>query len=310
MSEERDQLDAPEELDSTAAEGVAAEAESQSDDQTADTEEADQEDGQAEDDSEEIEHEGAKYRVPKAIKPLLMFQQDYTRKTQEVAEARRTVEAERAAIAQQAELHELTLEERATIKLVDQQLAAYRETDWDTYAWNNRTENDPYGTLAVQKALAHKAQLETAKGDLQSEITRKQEEHRLESERRSATALQEADAALRSEFKDFGPELVQNVAKVAQSVGFTAAELRESLVGADGKADTRSFKVLARLHAAETELAALKSKQTKAQTAERQAAVTPAKTVGAKAGQYKAGLADDLPIEEWTRRRQAQLKRA
>jgi hypothetical protein len=47
---------------------------------------------------EEIEHEGRKYLVPKALKPLLLMQADYTRKTQEVAEQRRAVMAERLRI--------------------------------------------------------------------------------------------------------------------------------------------------------------------------------------------------------------------
>ena len=48
-------------------------------------------DGQAtnqDDDSEEVEHEGQKYRIPKALKSALMMNADYTRKTQEVAEQR------------------------------------------------------------------------------------------------------------------------------------------------------------------------------------------------------------------------------
>jgi hypothetical protein len=49
-------------------------------------------------DGEEIEHEGRKYLVPKALKPLLLMQADYTRKTQEVAEQRRAVMAERLRI--------------------------------------------------------------------------------------------------------------------------------------------------------------------------------------------------------------------
>ena len=58
------------------------------------------------DDGEEIEHEGRKYLVPAALKPLLLMQADYTRKTQEVAEQRRAVQAERQALHQtsQAEL--------------------------------------------------------------------------------------------------------------------------------------------------------------------------------------------------------------
>src|SRR5437868_9942337 len=62
--------------------------------------------GEEPEESDEIEHEGRKYQVPKALKPLLLMQADYTRKTQEVAEQRRAVQAERQALHQtsQAEL--------------------------------------------------------------------------------------------------------------------------------------------------------------------------------------------------------------
>ena len=67
---------------------------------------------------------------------------------------------------------------------------------------------------------------------------------------------------------------------------------------------------LARLHRAETELAKLKGQATKAQQAAKQAAVTPAKAVGQRAGGYKPGLDDSLPADEWLRRRNAQLAKA
>lgn len=46
----------------------------------------------ADDSLEEIEHEGKKHRVPKELKDAFLRQSDYTRKTQEVAEARKQVE--------------------------------------------------------------------------------------------------------------------------------------------------------------------------------------------------------------------------
>jgi hypothetical protein len=82
------------------------------------------------------------------------------------------------------------------------------------------------------------------------------------------------------------------------------------VVNPDGTADPRTFKVLARLHKAETELAHLKAQNTKAQQAAKQAAVTPAKAVGQRAGGYKPGLDDSLPADEWLRRRNAQLAKA
>lgn len=49
---------------------------------------------------EEFDIDGTKYKLPAAVKPHLLRQQDYTRKTQELAEQRRAVEQERAVIPQ------------------------------------------------------------------------------------------------------------------------------------------------------------------------------------------------------------------
>src|SRR5687768_12106596 len=49
---------------------------------------------------EEIERNGRKATIPAWLKPELMMQADYTRKTQELAETRRAFEAERAAAEQ------------------------------------------------------------------------------------------------------------------------------------------------------------------------------------------------------------------
>src|SRR5258708_13030373 len=46
------------------------------------------------DDTEEVEHEGQKYRVPRAVKPLLMLHSDYTRKAQELADKPRGLDPE------------------------------------------------------------------------------------------------------------------------------------------------------------------------------------------------------------------------
>src|SRR5215204_4003947 len=51
---------------------------------------------------EEVERAGKKYRIPAALKGELMMQSDYTKKTQEVSETRKALEAREAEIAQQA----------------------------------------------------------------------------------------------------------------------------------------------------------------------------------------------------------------
>lgn len=259
---------------------------------------------EAEDDTEEIERDGVKYRIPKALKDDLLRQADYTRKTQEVAEQRRALEMQAQSLAQQAELAQATLEHRTNLKLVEQQLAQFQNTDWSAYSAQ-------YGADATAAAMASWQQYRDAQAELSSAITRAESETRAISERNAANAIAQAEAQLSREIEGWSPELVSNLAAyAAKEFGVSPQELKESVINPDGTPDTRTFKVLARLHKAETELAALKASQTKAQQASKQASVTPAKPVGQRAGGYKSGLNDELPPDEWMRRRTAQLAKA
>ena len=262
------------------------------------------EDGQPEDDTEEVDWDGTKYRIPKALKPGLLMQADYTRKTQELAEQRRHVEQHVQSLSQQAELQQATLEHRVNLRTVEQQLQQFSNTDWSNYSAQ-------YGADATAAAMASWQQYRDAKAELEGAIAKTETEARQISERSSANAIAQADQVLSREIEGWSPQLVQDLAGYAATeFGITPQELRDSVVNPDGTADTRTFKVLARLHRAETELAKLKGQATKAQQAAKQAAVTPAKAVGQRAGGYKPGLDDSLPADEWLRRRNAQLAKA
>ena len=286
-------LDAPE-----------VDAESFSDDETPEAETEGAEDGQPEDDTEEVEWDGAKYRIPKALKPGLLMQADYTRKTQELAEQRRTVEQHFTSLTQQAELQQQTLEHRVNLKTVEQQLAQFQNTDWQAYTAN-------YGAEATATAMASWQQYREAKAELEGAIAKTETDFQQLSERSRANAIAQADQVLSREIEGWSPQLVTTLAGyAAENFGITPQELRDSVINPDGTADTRTFKVLARLHKAETENAQLKAQTQKAQQAAKQAAVTPAKAVGQRAGGYKPGLYDELDTQEWVRRRNAQVAKA
>ena len=76
----------------------------------------------AEPDVQEIEYEGVKYSVPKELKDAFMHKSDYTRKTQEIANTRREVEAVQTQLqlaqAENAFTHSIS-QEVQTIALID-----------------------------------------------------------------------------------------------------------------------------------------------------------------------------------------------
>lgn len=272
---------------------VALETEVETEANTADTEQQFDDDGNPvepeppEDDSEEIEHEGQKYKVPKAIKPLLMFNADYTRKTQEVAELRKAVEAERQTLhqASQAEIGAL-----AQVTALDQQIAQFQNVDWD--AWE---ETDPF---AAAKGARQLQQLRDARGQAAGQYVGLQRQRTETEQRETATRLQEASAVLSRDIKDWSPELGAKLKDFGvKQYGFTAAELDEF-------SDPRMVKVLHAAfegHQASTKTQAAQ-KHLAAQTAQ------PAAKIG-KGSTPPTGLDDRLSAEEWTRRRNAQVRK-
>ena len=263
-------------------------------------------DGQPEDDTEEIDYEGKKYKLPKELKDAVLRQADYTQKTQAIAEERRALAARATEIGQQAEILQATATQRANLALIDQQIEAFASTNWNAY-----DTSDPQVAAWVSQQAMQWSQLRDAKANLEGTISKAEAELRATSERTTANAIAQADAMLSKEVEGWSPQLVSTLATYARTeLGVTEQELRDSLVNPDGTPDTRTFKVLARLHKAETELAALKSTQSKAAQASKLASVQPAKTVGGKTNGYKPGLDDSLPAEEWMRRRNAQAAKA
>src|SRR3569623_2475061 len=78
----------------------------------------------------ELEHEGQKYRLPKALEGYLLRQQDYTQKTQELSAGRKDLEQVREHLPQQAQLAEREMGARVAIKALDAELANYQNVDW------------------------------------------------------------------------------------------------------------------------------------------------------------------------------------
>ena len=93
-----------------------------------------------EDEDEEVEHDGQKYKVPKALKPLLMMQGDYTQKTQALAEQRRAIEAQ----AQQThQLVQQNIADIGRVASIDERLQQFSQLNWQALS-----EADP---LQAQK---------------------------------------------------------------------------------------------------------------------------------------------------------------
>jgi hypothetical protein len=242
----------------------------------------DQPDAEAED-LEEVDWEGKKVRVPPEVKAALMRTEDYTRKTQALAEERRAAEVERT---RQAESFEALRADHVRVHTLESQVEAFKNVDWQT-----ALANDPDNArIALDQYRALQITLEDAKRDLSTK-----EAQRLESQRSSnAKALEETGRVLSRDIKGWNQQLAGQLVQLAGEFGVSQEDLLSN-------PNPRDWKILHELHTLRQQV----KKQTVTKRQEAVTSVQPAKTVGAKSAP-PVGLDDRLSTAEWVARRNAQ----
>lgn len=172
-----------------------------------------------EDDSEEIEHEGAKLRIPKALKGAFMMHSDYTKKTQEVADLKRQVEAERnnniAADREQIAL-------AGKLQVIGEQLAQYQNVDWDTLQQTNPEAYDQHWRKFTR--------LQTEQQQTGQNLSQAAQKRHLEQQRITAKLTEEAAAQLPNLIPGYTEELSEKIAKYGTVQGFTREELARATI--------------------------------------------------------------------------------
>src|SRR3954468_4841262 len=77
----------------------------------------------------EVVYDGKGYQLPAELKDALLRQADYTRKTQDVAQARKALEAERAAHLEGAALTRAHIQDAARVVALNDQLTQFAQVD-------------------------------------------------------------------------------------------------------------------------------------------------------------------------------------
>jgi hypothetical protein len=178
-------------------------------------EESEQQTTQA-DDHDEIEHEGQKYRIPKAVKPLVMMQQDYTRKTQELAEQKRTWEQERT---QRDEAAKADAKDYARLVAMDDQLEQWNKVNWAQ--WN---QQDP---VQCQDAWIRFNQLKDARAKTAGELGQKYQQRLSEAQQAAAKRVEEARQVIAREIPGWNDELAGKLTQFATSKGMASEKLTQ-----------------------------------------------------------------------------------
>ena len=183
-----------------------------------------------ESDDEEIEHEGAKYKVPKPLKEAFLRQADYTTKTQTLAEERRGLEAERQQLAAQQQFQQQHIKDVAKVISIDERLEQFRQIDW-----NAAMDADPVGAMKLDRQMRELQQQRT-----QVVQSIEQTQARTSYESQQATARRNAEAAqeLAREIKGFGtPEVTKALKDTGKAFGYKPEEL-------DSVTDPRAVRLL------------------------------------------------------------------
>jgi Asp-tRNA(Asn)/Glu-tRNA(Gln) amidotransferase A subunit family amidase len=171
-----------------------------------------------EDDSEEIEYDGEKYKVPKNLKDAFLRQQDYTQKTQSVAEQRKAIESQRAELAQQAEMQRQFIAEYAEVHAIDRQLQQFSQVNWQQLI-----DTDPVQAMKLDREMRA---LQERRQYVASSVTQKQQQAHMQAQQETAKRLQEGKAVLEREIKGWSPEVANSLVQYGQEFGYSAEELK------------------------------------------------------------------------------------
>jgi len=173
----------------------------------------------------DFEYEGKKFKVPKDIEPelknALLRHGDYTRKTQEVSEQRRALEAERTMHQQLVQTHSALTKEVSQIVAVDERIQQLSQIDWNTLIAQN-----PQQAQVLQSEFTR---LQTYRGQLGNSITQKQQQLQFAQQQEIAKRTNDAQAFLMREIKDWSPEKGRAFAEYARSKGVDPAHLEQFL---------------------------------------------------------------------------------
>ena len=237
----------------------------------------------APDDSFDLEIDGQVHTLPAALKGAFLRQADYTRKTQELAQHRRAMMAERQMATAQAQAAGQASHDQVQLAALDHQLAEFSDVDWQAYA-----AQDAHGAQALWSRFQAMAQ---ARDGLARALAHHAERGEMQAAREAAEKMAETGRALQQQIEGWSPEVAAKLVDYARAFGVTNDELAQM-------ADPRLWKLLHKAyHADQTS-----RNEGAAGAAVLAQSVRPAVLVsGASAG--GAGVRDELGTKEWMKRR-------
>ena len=206
-------LDEPEQIEAETPDDELAAAIPEEEDPVAEQSEPEAET----DDLVEAEYEGKTYKVPKELKDALLRTQDYTRKTQEVAEMRRAAEQRVQAIQAQEQIMAATFDKAAELKQIQSQLSQFEQIDWQALS-----DADP---VQAQKLLIARQNLERSYGQKAQELQMAQAQYQQLTAQQRQQMLQEAARELKQRLPEFDAKMAERIRTTVKEYGYSDQEL-------------------------------------------------------------------------------------
>lgn len=165
-------------------------------------------------DEVEVEIEGEKYLVPKKISDRFIQHADYTRKTQDVAEMRRALSAEREVTTLNKAFDQAVAPEQQRMILLDAQIEQYKRLDWQGM-----------DTEQLLKARAGLDQLKDMRAEIDTSIKAKRGEFDQKISGHVQEAMQAGEKYIEQHIKDFNEKSKKQLFDYGVSEGYTRTEM-------------------------------------------------------------------------------------
>jgi hypothetical protein len=213
------------------------------------------------------------------------MQADYTRKTQELADQRKAVEATLAQVSQVTQQEQAAM---VALGVIDTQLAEYNDIDWT--AWD---QADPQSS---QNARLQLLMLKNQRQEVAGQYAQAQQQRQFMTQQETAKQLEQGQRELAAKIPGWGQEKATALQSHAiEAYGFSPQDLATVV-------DPRMIQVL---HDAYQFRQASKTQQAAKKVATQQAVQPAAKVQGGKPALRP--LDDRMPAEDWVKQRNEQL---
>lgn len=168
------------------------------------------------DDSAEVTLEGKTYRIPKELKDAVLRHEDYTRKTQEIAERARAVDAQAKVLAEREQFQAAHAADLQALTAIQQQIREYSQMDMSALT-----------TDQLIKVKMHVDNLKEAERTKLSEVQHKAGEFQQRIHASLAELQQRGNEVLKKAIPSWGPEAARDLAEYGRAQGYQDHELSQ-----------------------------------------------------------------------------------